>query len=77
MNASLLPSVIFLHGYLESPAIWPAFLGEYFHEYHVLTPALPGYGPDSATDYSLEAPANAVRTELTTAGRAGGPQPKR
>jgi pimeloyl-ACP methyl ester carboxylesterase len=69
MSTPPLPTVVFLHGYLESPAIWPDFLGDHFQKYKVLTPALPGYGPaDSATDYSLEAAADAVRSELAAAG---------
>jgi pimeloyl-ACP methyl ester carboxylesterase len=64
-----LPTVIFLHGYLESPAIWPAFLGDHFTDYQVLMPALPGYDPTrAATDYSLEAAAQALRNELAEAG---------
>jgi pimeloyl-ACP methyl ester carboxylesterase len=69
MSTTPLPTVVFLHGYLESPAIWQEFLGDYFRDYQVLLPALPGYGPaDQATDYSLEAAADAVRAELAAAG---------
>jgi pimeloyl-ACP methyl ester carboxylesterase len=69
MATSSLPAVVFLHGYLESPAIWPAFLDNYFTDYYVLTPALPGYDPAKpATDYSLEAAVQALRTELAEAG---------
>jgi len=64
-----LPAVVFLHGYLESPAIWPDFIGDAFADCQVLMPALPGYGEaSSATDYSLEAAADAVRAELAAAG---------
>jgi len=69
MSSAPLPTVVFLHGYLESPAIWAAFIGDHFPEYHVLTPALPGYDPaTAATDYSLEAAAEALRAELAAAG---------
>ena len=69
MSTPPLPTVVFLHGYLESPAIWPDFLGDHFRAYQVLTPALPGYDPaEPATDYSLEAAADAVRAELAAAG---------
>jgi pimeloyl-ACP methyl ester carboxylesterase len=68
MSATPLPTVVFLHGYLESPAIWLEFLGDHFSGYHVLTPALPGYGPTTANDYSIEAAAEAVRAELASAG---------
>jgi pimeloyl-ACP methyl ester carboxylesterase len=69
MSSPPLPTVVFLHGYLESPAIWSAFLGDHFREYHVLTPALPGYAEASSPrDYSLEAAAEALRTELAAAG---------
>ena len=69
MRTIPLPVVVFLHGYLESPAIWLDFVGEAFAGCQVLTPALPGYDPASpATDYSLEAAAEAVRAELAAAG---------
>jgi len=69
MSTVPLPAIVFLHGYLESPAIWPDFIGDTFADCHVLTPALPGYGAASAaTDYSLEAAAETVRTELAAAG---------
>jgi pimeloyl-ACP methyl ester carboxylesterase len=69
MPTAALPTVVFLHGFLESPAIWPEFIGEHFAAYQVLTPALPGYGPGQATtDYSLEAAAESIRADLTAAG---------
>ena len=69
MSTPPLPTVVFLHGYLESPAIWSAFIGDHFAGYQVLTPALPGYDPENAaTDYSLEAAARALRAELAAAG---------
>ncbi|GAB2470785.1 hypothetical protein GCM10011375_38580 [Hymenobacter qilianensis] len=70
MPATTLPALVLLHGFLESPAIWPDFLGDAFADYPVLTPALPGYvGPtDQATDYSLEAAADALRATLAAAG---------
>jgi pimeloyl-ACP methyl ester carboxylesterase len=69
MTAPCLPTVVFLPGFLESPAIWPAFVGDHFADYHVLTPALPGYAPEqAATDYSLEAAAEVVRAALAAAG---------
>jgi len=62
-------AIVFLHGYLESPAIWPAFIGEAFADCQVLMPALPGYDPTkAASDYSLEAGVEAVHTELAAAG---------
>jgi pimeloyl-ACP methyl ester carboxylesterase len=69
MPTTTLPALVFLHGFLESPAIWPDFLGNYFADYQVLTPALPGYAAtDPPSDYSLEAAAEAVRTALAAAG---------
>ena len=69
MSTTPLPAVVFLHGYLESPEIWRGFIGNYFQDCQVLTPALPGYKPgDAATDYSLDAAADAVRAELAQAG---------
>ena len=69
MPQTPLPAIVFLHGYLESPAIWPAFLGDAFADCQVLTPALPGYAEASAaTDYGLEAAAEAVRAALAAAG---------
>ncbi|GAB2471351.1 hypothetical protein GCM10011375_37840 [Hymenobacter qilianensis] len=69
MATTPLSAVIFLHGYLESPAIWSAFIGDHFADYQVLTPALPGYDPThAATDYSLEAAAEALRATLAAAG---------
>jgi pimeloyl-ACP methyl ester carboxylesterase len=69
MSTAPVPAIVFLHGFLESPAIWPAFVGEAFADCQVLLPALPGYEPDSsATDYSLEAATEAVHAALTAAG---------
>ncbi|MGI4866570.1 MAG: alpha/beta fold hydrolase [Janthinobacterium lividum] len=69
MPTAPLPAIVFLHGYLESPAIWPDFIGDAFADCQVLMPALPGYGAAGpATDYSLEAAAEAVRAELAAAG---------
>ena len=70
MSTTSRPVVVFLHGYLESPAIWTEFIGEHFADCHVLTPALPGYdGQDVPNeDYSLEAAADAVRAALERAG---------
>jgi pimeloyl-ACP methyl ester carboxylesterase len=62
------PAIIFLHGFLESPAIWAEFIGEHFADCQVFTPTLPGYGDTTATDYSLDAAAEAVRAELSAAG---------
>jgi pimeloyl-ACP methyl ester carboxylesterase len=69
MPATTLPALVLLHGFLESPAIWTDFLGDFFADYQVLTPALPGYGSaEQPTDYSLEAAAEAVRAALAAAG---------
>jgi pimeloyl-ACP methyl ester carboxylesterase len=69
MAAASLPTVVFLHGFLESPAIWQAFVGDHFADYQVLTPALPGYGPAGAEAAdSLDAAADNVRAELAAAG---------
>jgi pimeloyl-ACP methyl ester carboxylesterase len=69
MSAAALPTVVFLHGFLESPTIWQEFIGDHFAGYQVLTPVLPGYGPgDVTSDYSLEAAADSVRAELAAAG---------
>jgi pimeloyl-ACP methyl ester carboxylesterase len=63
------PAIVFLHGYLESPAIWPPFIGEAFADCQVLMPALPGYeAASTATDYGLEAAAESVYAALTAAG---------
>lgn len=55
----LQPTVVFLHGYLESNEIWDEFLREFPAGYRTLRPNLPGYGPDAAPadDYSVEAAA--------------------
>ena len=69
MATTPVPTIVFLHGFLESPAIWPAFIDDAFADCHVLMPALPGYeAASAATDYSLEAAAEAVRAELAAAG---------
>jgi pimeloyl-ACP methyl ester carboxylesterase len=69
MNSTSLPTVVFLHGFLESPAIWSEFVGDHFTDCQVLTPALPGYGSaGSAPDYTLEAAAEMVRADLAAAG---------
>jgi len=70
MSTTSPPVVVFLHGYLESPAIWAEFIEEHFTDCQVLTPALPGYGGAEVPggDYSLDAAAAAVRAELERAG---------
>lgn len=64
------PVLVLLHGFLESPDIWPEFVGDHFSDCQVLMLALPGYGgsADTVTDYSMEAAADAVRAKLEQAG---------
>jgi pimeloyl-ACP methyl ester carboxylesterase len=64
---NLQPTIVFLHGFLESSEIWNDFLRDFPADYRVLCPNLPGYGPDAApvADYSLEAAAEHVQQYLT------------
>jgi pimeloyl-ACP methyl ester carboxylesterase len=71
MSTTSPPAIVFLHGFLESPEIWAEFTGNHFADCRVLTPALPGYDGQplpGGVDYSLEAAAAAVRSELEQAG---------
>lgn len=60
------PTVVFLHGFLESSEIWSDFLHDFPTDYQIFCPNLPGYGPDATppTDYSLEATAEFVQHYL-------------
>lgn len=62
----LTPTIVFLHGFLESSEVWADFLHDFPANYQVLCPDLPGYGPDATppTDYSLEAAAEFVQHYL-------------
>ncbi|UYZ62781.1 alpha/beta fold hydrolase [Hymenobacter weizhouensis] len=64
------PTILFVHGYLESSEIWNEFVQELPDTYQVLRPNLPGYGPEPGRvgDYSLEAAADFLRQQLTEAG---------
>ncbi|UYZ58810.1 alpha/beta fold hydrolase [Hymenobacter latericus] len=64
------PTLLFIHGYLESGAVWDEFAAPLRARYQVLCPDLPGYGPNAqpAPDYSLEAAADFLRDELSRAG---------
>ncbi|WP_139925568.1 alpha/beta fold hydrolase [Hymenobacter sp. DG01] len=64
------PTLVFLHGFLESNEIWDDFLQDFPAEFQTLRPNLPGYGPDPAPspNYSLEAAADYVQTQLQAAG---------
>lgn len=69
MNQSR-PTILFIHGYLESGRIWDDFVQELPDTYQTLRPHLPGYGPNPGRvgDYSLEAAADFLRQELSEAG---------
>lgn len=64
------PTLVFLHGFAESPEIWTDFTRGFPNSAAILTPALPGHGPDPApvTDYAMEAQAQAVLAQLDAAG---------
>ncbi|WP_019946273.1 alpha/beta fold hydrolase [Hymenobacter aerophilus] len=64
------PTLVFLHGFAESPEIWTSFTRDFPARYRVLTPALPGHGsnPGPVIDYSMEAQARAVLQQLDAAG---------
>lgn len=63
-------TLVFLHGFAESPAIWSDFTRGFPAHYRLLLPALPGHGPQPqpVTDYSMEAQARAVLAQLDAAG---------
>ncbi len=64
------PTLVFLHGFAESPEIWTDFTRDFPGRYRLLMPALPGHGPspEPVTDYSMEAQARAVLAQLDAAG---------
>ncbi|SDX81332.1 alpha/beta fold hydrolase [Hymenobacter psychrophilus] len=70
MPAAPQPTLVFLHGFAESPAIWADFTRDFPSRYRLLMPALPGHGPNPApvTDYAMEAQAQAVLAQLDAAG---------
>ncbi|UOQ65787.1 alpha/beta fold hydrolase [Hymenobacter volaticus] len=61
------PTIVFLHGFLESNEIWHDFLRDFPTDYNTLCPNLPGYGPDATppADYSVEAAAEYVQRYLS------------
>ena len=69
MSASQ-PTLVFLHGFAESPEIWADFTRGFPDRYRLLLPALPGHGPNPqpVADYSMEAQARAVLAQLDAAG---------
>ncbi|NVO30178.1 alpha/beta fold hydrolase [Hymenobacter lapidiphilus] len=69
MPASQL-TLVFLHGFAESPEIWADFTRDFPAGYRVLTPTLPGHGPQPSpvTDYAMEAQARAALAQLDAAG---------
>ena len=70
MPAAPQPTLVFLHGFAESAAIWTDFTQGFPARYRLLTPDLPGHGhhPAPVTDYSMEAQARAVLAQLDAAG---------
>ncbi|MBC6606218.1 alpha/beta hydrolase [Hymenobacter sp. BT188] len=64
------PTLIFLHGFAESSAIWAEFTQNYPPEYKIVTPDFPGYGVSKVApaDYSMESLAEFVKDELDQAG---------
>ncbi|MBT9394949.1 alpha/beta fold hydrolase [Hymenobacter sp. NST-14] len=64
------PTLVFLHGFAESAAIWTDFTQGFPARYRLLMPNLPGHGPnpEPVADYSMEAQARAVRAQLDAAG---------
>ncbi|MGY2131260.1 alpha/beta fold hydrolase [Hymenobacter sp. HD11105] len=65
------PTIILLHGFAESRAIWTEFTQNCPPDYKFLTPDFPGYGSRDAApaaDYSMEALAEFVKDELNQAG---------
>jgi pimeloyl-ACP methyl ester carboxylesterase len=64
------PTLVFLHGFLESSEIWEDFLRDFPPRYQTLCPNLPGYGPEPAavTSYSVEAGAEYVHQYLQERG---------
>ncbi len=69
-TAAASPTLVFLHGFAESPAIWTDFTRGFPSRYRLLMPALPGHGPNPApvTDFSMESQARAVLEQLDAAG---------
>jgi pimeloyl-ACP methyl ester carboxylesterase len=63
------PTIVFIHGYLESNEVWHDFTQGFPEEYHLFMPNLPGYGPEArpVDDYSLEAAAQYLKLELDAA----------
>ncbi|GGG28563.1 alpha/beta fold hydrolase [Hymenobacter glacieicola] len=68
--SSSIPTLVFLHGFLESNEIWDDFLRDFPADYRALRLNLPGYGPEPQTglDYSFEAAADYVQTQLRAEG---------
>lgn len=64
------PTLVFLHGFLESSEIWDDFLRDFPLHYRTLRPNLPGYGPEPppAPDCSFEAAADYVQAQLRAEG---------
>ncbi|RFP67096.1 alpha/beta fold hydrolase [Hymenobacter lapidiphilus] len=69
MPTATQPTLVFLHGFAESPAIWADFTRGFPAGYRLLTPALPGHGPNPASvaNYAMEAQARAMLEQLDAA----------
>lgn len=69
MSTSL-PTLVFLHGFLESAEIWDEFLRDFPPHYRTLRLNLPGYGPEPQVglNYSFEAAADYVQAQLKATG---------
>jgi pimeloyl-ACP methyl ester carboxylesterase len=64
------PTIVFLHGFAESQAIWMDFLHGFPEGYQLLTLDLLGHGAniEAAPDYSMEAQAHYVAEQLQQQG---------
>ena len=64
------PTILFLHGFAESQAIWADFIREFPESYQLLTLDLLGHGTNTqpAPSYSMEAQAQYVVEQLTQQG---------
>jgi len=64
------PTIVFLHGFAESRAIWTDFLRDFPEVYQLLTLDLLGHGANTETvqDYSMEVQAEYVAEQLQQQG---------